>query len=664
MTTAKSVGLWICIALTAACSVPGVVSDDDDGPSAYAPASFGDGLVATYYDNIDLTAPVVERVDPEVDFDWGRNGPAGVSADTFSVRWTGFVEARYSETYEVYVTSDDGARLEVDGRVLVDEWRNHGPQTYSGNVALEAGVRYPIELRYYEDRGGAMVRLEWSSPSQGREVIPQSQLYTADVAAESALYEAEDRTAASGATERANHPGYTGRGFMDYGGEGTWVEWNDIRAAAAGTYTLRFRYANARSLDRRCAVIVNGSDVGAVPFGRTGADWSDWGDVAIDVPLRAGDNTIRVVATTSEGGPNLDHVETSGSAGGPGDDDPDAPDDPGPPPGDGPLDRASDAALRIGSWNVHRGSVFPKTDRIWRTINNSGKYHVLRTDGGARVFQAVDADIWLLQETVYTGSDLPDDVTLGDINRRLRDYMRDVTGDSWEVRCNGRGLCTMLRGGIRFDQTWNRGSRVAGHRVILPDGTRLLLLNGHYMNLSHAQSTRDLVESIGPSVAAVFVAGDFNDAPGGARYNEIDSIPGMTNLSIAHWQDPAATHVSAAMASRVHDNTKGYVKYGGGAAGQDVVTSISGGHIDHFFLKSSSWQAGERLVLNTLLFAPETLARYGMTPLDVALQPQYYVAYFDDFLSDGVVSEIPDGAYDSSRGIDHDHLPMVVDLRR
>ena len=76
----------------------------------------GNGLSAVYYDNQNFTGATVSRVDPTVNFDWGTGSPApGIGADTFSVRWTGQVQAQFSQTYTFYTTSDDGVRLWVNG---------------------------------------------------------------------------------------------------------------------------------------------------------------------------------------------------------------------------------------------------------------------------------------------------------------------------------------------------------------------------------------------------------------------------------------------------------------------------------------------------------------------------------------------------------------------
>ncbi len=126
-----------------------------------------------------------------------------------------------------------------------------------------------------------------------------------------ARYEAEARSARSGTTTQANYPGFTGSGFEDFGGQGSWIEWNSVRAQVAGEHELSFRYANGSSTARQAAIVVNGKAAGNVGFAST-SRWSNWRSTSFKVALRSGNNTIRVLANTSNGGPNLDHVVVSG----------------------------------------------------------------------------------------------------------------------------------------------------------------------------------------------------------------------------------------------------------------------------------------------------------------------------------------------------------------
>jgi hypothetical protein len=129
---------------------------------------------------------------------------------------------------------------------------------------------------------------------------------------ETNTYQGESYTSMSGIAASTQYSGYTGTGFADYGGIDTWLEWNNVSSARAGSTTLVFRYANGHSsgANRQCAVTVNGTSVGNVAFASTGS-WSTWGTVSISATLNAGTNSVRVTANTSNGGPNVDKMDVT-----------------------------------------------------------------------------------------------------------------------------------------------------------------------------------------------------------------------------------------------------------------------------------------------------------------------------------------------------------------
>lgn len=140
----------------------------------------GNGLTATYYDNVDLSGTSVRRTDSVIDWNWGSGSPdPAIAPDTFSARWEGKIVPRFTEPYTFYTRSDDGVRLWVDGQIVVNNWTDHGYTENSGSVySLVAGREYDIRVEYYERGGGAALALLWSSSSQPKEVVPQSQLRT------------------------------------------------------------------------------------------------------------------------------------------------------------------------------------------------------------------------------------------------------------------------------------------------------------------------------------------------------------------------------------------------------------------------------------------------------------------------------------------------------
>lgn len=148
-------------------------------PSLSPSPANGQGLRGEYYNNEDFTGIAEIRIDPTVDFDWGEFGSpsSSMDADTFSVRWIGKVEPKYSEEYTFYTLSDDGVRLWVNNTLIIDNWTVHAAVEDSGIITLMAGQKYDIRMEYYDNTMHATAKLYWASASQLKEVIPQSQLF-------------------------------------------------------------------------------------------------------------------------------------------------------------------------------------------------------------------------------------------------------------------------------------------------------------------------------------------------------------------------------------------------------------------------------------------------------------------------------------------------------
>jgi len=91
----------------------------------------GTGLVGAYYSNQAKTfnnPATLTRTDATVNFNWGTGSPAaGISVDTFTVRWTGAVQPPISDTYTFYATTDDGVRLWINNQLVIDNWVDQAP---------------------------------------------------------------------------------------------------------------------------------------------------------------------------------------------------------------------------------------------------------------------------------------------------------------------------------------------------------------------------------------------------------------------------------------------------------------------------------------------------------------------------------------------------------
>ena len=175
--TAVSVGTTYFYVVSAV-NPTGESPNSNQASAAPLAGGTGAGLAGQYYDNIDFTILRVTRTDPTINFDWGTGSPdPSIGVDTFSVRWTGQIEPLFSQTYTFYTETDDGVRLWINNVLVIDRWIDQGPTEWSGTISLSAGQRYDIRMDYYENGGGAVGRLRWSSASQLKEIVPQSQLY-------------------------------------------------------------------------------------------------------------------------------------------------------------------------------------------------------------------------------------------------------------------------------------------------------------------------------------------------------------------------------------------------------------------------------------------------------------------------------------------------------
>jgi hypothetical protein len=153
----------------------------DTCPAQKPPDGTGTGLKGEYFNTQDFSGPVaLTRTDPKVDFDWGAGSPnpAVTVVDHFSVRWTGQVQPRYSGKYTFSTLSDDGSRVTIDGKVVVDAFVDQsGQQENDGYADLVAGQKYSIKVEYYDDAVNALIHMSWESMCQTKEIVPASQLY-------------------------------------------------------------------------------------------------------------------------------------------------------------------------------------------------------------------------------------------------------------------------------------------------------------------------------------------------------------------------------------------------------------------------------------------------------------------------------------------------------
>ncbi len=134
-----------------------------------------EGLAGTYFRARGFEGHSFERLDHGIDFRWGREPPLrGMPGDGFSVRWEGCIRVPKGGR-RIVAGSDDGMRVYVDGKLLVDNGGGHPYREKVSPRKIEPGV-HRIRVEYEERRGAASAYLGWVSPGGVRNAVPAEHL--------------------------------------------------------------------------------------------------------------------------------------------------------------------------------------------------------------------------------------------------------------------------------------------------------------------------------------------------------------------------------------------------------------------------------------------------------------------------------------------------------
>ena len=118
------------------------------------------GLKAIFFNNTKLRVPpVFRRIDQKIDFDFGTISPAfGVKSSEYSIRWRGYIKPEKSGRYVFAAESDDGVRVVLDGKTILEDWSDHAARKNFAEVDLRAGKVYALRIDYYNNKGDGIIR--------------------------------------------------------------------------------------------------------------------------------------------------------------------------------------------------------------------------------------------------------------------------------------------------------------------------------------------------------------------------------------------------------------------------------------------------------------------------------------------------------------------------
>ena len=323
-----------------------------------------------------------------------------------------------------------------------------------------------------------------------------------------------------------------------------------------------------------------------------------------------------------------------------------------------PLEKTSDVKLRVASYNVFFGSVFPQDDGT-DPANAGDRDRIAKF---RRLAKAVDADIWACQEVFYSPTRFLEKTPQG-----LKNYMESFLGGDWHISSDyiydpatpevegsgGRFLFS------RYPILWEGrpGARSHATYIDLPESVsdkNLLVVNVHFMKENHSFELADFIRkvidgkhSVIPSDVMIMTTGDWNADSESSRYRVVraadrnateDYIPVLDDLAPSHmgWGEDIKY-------------TIGGVNFNAGTP-----TSIDRRTIDFMMWKSDDLDVKHSYVVNTLIMDQPTLNTYGLQATDIALDATSvgnktggigcdHFPYFADFIEESL--EICDGPY-------------------
>lgn len=131
------------------------------------PAFAQQGLQAEYFNGQHFEEKVLTRTDPQINFVWNNTAPApDIDPHLFSVRWTGKLQAPETGTYLFRAHVDDGIRVMLNGKMIIDAWGMHDSERFAGEMYLNAGQQYNLQVEYFNALLEGEIQLFWQLPSE------------------------------------------------------------------------------------------------------------------------------------------------------------------------------------------------------------------------------------------------------------------------------------------------------------------------------------------------------------------------------------------------------------------------------------------------------------------------------------------------------------------
>lgn len=122
---------------------------------------FPEGITVTYYNGSDFSHKIATVTKKKIQLGYSKkNDNRKMPIGDFSAVWEGFIKIPADDIYRFKLLSNDGSRLFIDEKLIIDHWAEHDFIPKVGKTRLKKG-KYPIRIEYFNKGEVGKIRLKW-----------------------------------------------------------------------------------------------------------------------------------------------------------------------------------------------------------------------------------------------------------------------------------------------------------------------------------------------------------------------------------------------------------------------------------------------------------------------------------------------------------------------
>lgn len=122
-----------------------------------------------------ITPPALSGAVPVIHFDQASHISNALRENVY-IEFNGFVDVEETSNYVFRLVSDDGSKLFINDKEIIDNSGFHGPEARDGEVYLQKGLN-KVQIRFYQGSGGAALSFQWAKYGDNKfSVVPSSVL--------------------------------------------------------------------------------------------------------------------------------------------------------------------------------------------------------------------------------------------------------------------------------------------------------------------------------------------------------------------------------------------------------------------------------------------------------------------------------------------------------